>query len=94
MGLITLTLKIAALLDVADGVEYEGERIEWSPADTIAAQVAHMIGNGNGAIDWAGLPYAVERFGITDIDGLLDRLDAMRRHRSGGGGGMNSTTER
>lgn len=33
-----------------------------------------------GGIEWAALPYIVERFGIDDVDAFVSRLIAIREH--------------
>lgn len=37
-----------------------------------------MLINGNRAIDWSGLPLAVEYYGVTDVEGLIHSLLTMR----------------
>lgn len=39
-----------------------------------------MLGNGMGGIDWSGLDFAVEKFEISDVDGLIDRLTWIKNH--------------
>ncbi len=40
-----------------------------------------MLANGMGGLDWAGLQLAVAMFGITDIEGLIDRLLVIKSHK-------------
>ena len=37
-----------------------------------------MLINGNRAIDWSGLPLAVEYYGVKDVEGLINGLLVMR----------------
>lgn len=41
----------------------------------------NLLADGVGGIAWAGLPYAVALHGITDLAGLLHRLQAIKLHR-------------
>ncbi|HEY1395972.1 hypothetical protein [Roseateles sp.] len=41
----------------------------------------NLLSNGMGALDWSGLPLVVQHFGITDVEGLLDRLEVIRQHK-------------
>jgi hypothetical protein len=40
-----------------------------------------MLANGMGGLDWAGFPIVVAHLGITDVEGLLDRLEEIVHHR-------------
>jgi hypothetical protein len=40
-----------------------------------------MLATGTGGIDWSGLPYALEFYGVTDVEGLLMRIAAIRAHK-------------
>lgn len=40
-----------------------------------------MLANGMGGLDWSGLPLAVALLGITDVEGLLHRLQVIKQHR-------------
>lgn len=46
----------------------------------MAIKVWNMLGDGNGGLDYSGLPIVVEWLGITDIDGLLNRLSVIKTH--------------
>lgn len=39
-----------------------------------------MLGNGMGGIDWSGLEVLAARFGVEDIEGLIDRLEVVKNH--------------
>lgn len=44
----------------------------------------HALHNGQGGIDWAGLPLIAAWLGVADIDGLLHRMVLIKRlSRSG-----------
>ena len=38
-----------------------------------------FLHTGQGSLDWAGLPVVVEYLGITDVEGLLTRLQVIKR---------------
>jgi hypothetical protein len=59
----------------------EGEQAERTPADSMAIAAYNHLSNGMGGIDWAGLPLVVELLGITDIEGLMERLIVIKMHR-------------
>lgn len=40
-----------------------------------------LLANGMGGVDWAGLPLVAGWMGVTDIDGLMQRLVAIRMHQ-------------
>ena len=40
-----------------------------------------LMANGAGGIDWAGLPLLAGWMGVQDVDGLMQRLVAIRMHR-------------
>lgn len=46
-----------------------------------AIYVWNTLSNGNGGLDWAGLPFVCEHVGITDIDALMSRLYVIRTHK-------------
>jgi hypothetical protein len=46
--------------------------------------VWNLLSNGHGGLDWAGLPLAVARLGITDIEALIDDLGAIKTWRPPG----------
>jgi hypothetical protein len=67
---------------VQAGVEYEGETAPH--ADRLsrrAIQIWNHLSNGQGAIDWSGLPVMVELFGVDDVDLLLHQLLVIKTHR-------------
>lgn len=69
------------MLDAQAGIQYRGEEPpEPTDADLLALRVWNMLANGMGGIDWAGLPLAVELFGIADVDVLLHRLQVIKAH--------------
>ena len=39
-----------------------------------------LLKNGQGGVDWAGLPMIAAWLGITDIDGLLERMAVILQH--------------
>jgi hypothetical protein len=43
-------------------------------ADAEAFKVVNLLKNGQGGLDWAGLPFVAAWLGIADIDGLMERL--------------------
>lgn len=47
----------------------------------MAIVVINALSNGYGGIDWAGLPIIVEKFGIENVDDLIDRLLVIKNHR-------------
>jgi hypothetical protein len=46
-----------------------------------ALSVFSALKNGQGGIDWAGLPLFVEWFGVTDVAALLQRLLVIKSYR-------------
>jgi hypothetical protein len=40
-----------------------------------------MLSNGSGGLDWSGFDLAVAKFGIEDVDGLIERLHVIKAHR-------------
>jgi hypothetical protein len=50
-----------------------------SAEDAMAIEVWNMV-EQQGSVDWAGLPLVVGLLGITDIDGLVIRLRAIKAH--------------
>lgn len=64
----------------AGGIEYEGDMAPvWTDDDHQAIRVWNLL-ERNGGIDWAGLPIVVELLGISDVDGLVTRLQAIKSH--------------
>lgn len=41
----------------------------------------NLLANGSGGVDWAGLPYAVALFGVTDVEGLMHGLMTIKTHK-------------
>lgn len=70
------------MLDAQAGVEYEGEHPpEQDEHDSLAIRAANYLANGQGGIDWAGLPIVCAHLGITDHAALMDRLLVIKLHR-------------
>lgn len=73
---------MSALLDAQAGVEYEGEDKPTATEDErLAIEVWNHLSNGQGGIDWAGLPFVVELLGISDVEALIHRLKVIKAHR-------------
>lgn len=43
-----------------------------------------MLHTGERGVDWSGLPLACARYGITDVQGLIDRLVIIKSWRKPG----------
>lgn len=43
--------------------------------------VAALLANGMGGIDWAGLPLICGLLGIEDVEGLVMRLGIIKTHK-------------
>lgn len=43
-------------------------------------KVHNFISNGNGGLDWSALHLATEFYGLTDVEGLIERVLAIRAH--------------
>lgn len=43
-------------------------------------RVWNLLATSTGGIDWAGLPVVVEWLGITDVEGLLARIEIIKLH--------------
>lgn len=41
----------------------------------------NLISDGQGGIGWAGLPYACALHNVTDLPGLLHRLQTIKLHK-------------
>lgn len=54
---------------------------ELSNADVFAFRIAALLKTGTGGIDWAGLPIIAGWLGISDLDGLMRRLETIVTHR-------------
>lgn len=46
----------------------------------IASNVYAMLANGMGGLDWAGLPLACAYHGVSDVEGLMQRLLVIKLH--------------
>jgi hypothetical protein len=74
--------KLIAVLDAQAGAQYEGiDPPQQTEADWLAIAVWNLLTNGHGGIDWAGLPYAVALHGVTDLAGLITRLQVIKLHK-------------
>lgn len=40
-----------------------------------------MLANGMGGLDWSGLAFAAEFFGVRDLEDLTERLLVIKLHR-------------
>jgi hypothetical protein len=77
--------KLTALLDVAAGIEYEGEaKPAASEDDQMAIKALNLLSNGMGGIDYAGLPLVAAHLGVDDVDGLLVRFFVIKSRRPAG----------
>ena len=47
----------------------------------LAIQAWNLLTNGNGGLDWGGLNFVVELLGITDVEGLVNRLAVIKLHK-------------
>jgi hypothetical protein len=47
----------------------------------LALRACHLLGNGMGGIDWAGLPFVIELLGIQDIEMFIERLTVLKLHK-------------
>jgi len=47
----------------------------------MALAVYRLLANGSGGIDWQGLPLVTGWLGVSDVEGLMQRLVAIRLHR-------------
>lgn len=57
------------------------ERPKWSDADALATKVYALCANGMGGLDWSAVPLQAARYGVDDVEGLLDRLEVIKLHR-------------
>ncbi len=46
--------------------------------------VFNLLANGMGGIDWQGLPLVCGWLGISDVEGLMERLAVIKLHRKEG----------
>ena len=49
--------------------------------DHTAFVVYSLMANGAGGVDWSALPFLCGWLGVQDVDGLMQRLVAIRMHR-------------
>lgn len=50
-----------------------------------AFTVYRLLANGMGGLDWSGLPLLCGWLGITDVEGLMQRLALIRMYRKAEG---------
>lgn len=43
--------------------------------------MVNLLKTGAGGLDWAGLPLVAGLLGITDVDGLFERITVIITHR-------------
>jgi hypothetical protein len=53
---------------------------ELGDSDVEALKVVSLLKTGSGGMDWSGLPLVAGWMGITDLDGLLERLAVILQH--------------
>lgn len=41
----------------------------------------NLLADGNGALDWQGLPLICGWLGVQDVEGLMHRLTVIKTHR-------------
>lgn len=73
-----------ALLDfqAAKPEEREGqEPPDQDEEEAMAIAVVNALKNGQGGLDWAGLPVVCEWLGVADVAGLLQRLVVIKTWR-------------
>lgn len=69
------------MLGAQHGVQLIGEEPPRATTDDrLAIRAWNLLQNGHGAIDWAGLPVVAELLGITDDEGLLQRLEVIAQY--------------
>ena len=39
-----------------------------------------MLANGMGGLDWSGLPYVIEFFGIQNVEEFLESVMVIKKH--------------
>jgi hypothetical protein len=47
----------------------------------VAFRVFNLLADGNGALDWQGLPLICGWLGVQDVEGLMHRLAVIKTHR-------------
>lgn len=52
-----------------------------TPDEAAAIRAWNLLCNGMGGIDWAGFHLVATTLGVTDIEGLIDRLAVIKRHQ-------------
>jgi hypothetical protein len=66
---------------VQAGVDLDGDTPpEPTDSDSLAIRAWNALHNGQGGIDWAGLPLVVAWLGVQDLDSLLTRLLVIKTH--------------
>lgn len=71
-----------ALLDAAEGVEYEGEdQPQATEHDQTAFLLYRLMANGMGGVDWSGLPFLCGWLGLQDVEAVMQRLVMIRMYR-------------
>jgi hypothetical protein len=61
---------------------FDGEEPpQWGPDDLLASEVAALLRNGQGGIDWTALPFVVRWLNVRDVDMLCRRLRIMLLYR-------------
>ena len=64
------------------GIEYEGEDEPHADDDErLAFNVARLLANGMGGIDWSGLPLIAGLLGVADVEGLVMRIGIIKTYR-------------
>lgn len=48
--------------------------------DTIAIRIFNALQNGMGGVDWAGLPWMADLYGVEDLDDITERLIVIKTH--------------
>lgn len=75
-------MNLQARLASQPGATFEGAGPEFTHDDDLSLMVFNAISNGMGGCDWSGLELVAAKFGIEDIDGLIDRLITIKTHRA------------
>lgn len=74
--------KLTARLDAQAGVQFEGDdQPEYTDDDNTAIRIANVLSNGAGGFDWAGVELWAGLLGVTDIEGLMLRLEVLANRR-------------
>jgi hypothetical protein len=51
------------------------------PPDQLAIEAWNLLSNGQGGIDWSGMPTVVAYLGIHDVEDLIHRLRVIKQHK-------------